>query len=79
MKSIVQTGLLVLILDMTLFIPMYYLDGRIDVIETLILLPIALISGFYLITPLFLKVETINAIDNKFGTILELDFKNKKR
>ncbi|MDF9759487.1 hypothetical protein OKW24_001260 [Peribacillus simplex] len=79
MKNIIQTGLLVLILGMTLFIPMYYLDGKIDMIETLILLPIALISGFYLITPLFLSIETINAIDNKFGAILELDFKNKKR
>ncbi|MEI4624087.1 hypothetical protein KFD70_25720 [Bacillus pfraonensis] len=79
MKSIIQTGLLVLILGMTLFIPMYYLDGRIDVIETLILLPIALISGFYLITPLLLKVEKINAIDDKFESILELDFKNNKR
>lgn len=78
MKSVVQKGLLVLLLGITMFGSFYNLDGRIDGIEALFLSPVILISGFYLIAPLFVSIKTINTIDSWFDSVLlGFDFGNR--
>ena len=72
MKNVFKKGLLVLILGLSLIYGLS-LDG-IDVIDTLILIPIALISVFYFISPLFLSLKQIEAVDNWFDDFLEFDF-----
>ncbi|MFP3726516.1 hypothetical protein U8V72_15160 [Priestia filamentosa] len=78
MKNILQKGILVLILAVTTFFALFSVDGNIGIVDTLILLPMVLISSFYLITPLFLNVDKINKVDNLFDSILEFDFQSKK-
>ncbi|CAM3066814.1 hypothetical protein FITA111629_01480 [Filibacter tadaridae] len=72
MKNMFKKGILVLLLGLSLIYGLS-LDG-IDIIDILILAPIALISLFYFITPLFLSLKQIEAVDNWFDDILEFDF-----
>ena len=76
MKNVFKKGLLVLILGLSLIYGLS-LDG-IDVIDTLILIPIALISAFYFISPLFLSLKKIEAVDNWFDDFLEFDFSKRR-
>jgi len=71
MKNVFKKGLLVLILGLSLIYGLS-LDG-IDVMDTLILIPIALISGFYFISPLFLSLKQIEAIDHWFDDFFEFN------
>ncbi len=77
MKNVFKKGILVLILGLSLIYGLS-LDG-IDVIDTLILGSIFLISAFYLITPLFLSLKQIEAVDNWFDDLLEFDFSKKAK
>lgn len=52
------------------------LDG-IDMMDTLILVTIAIISLFYFVSPLFLNLKQIEAVDNWVDTLLEFDFLKK--
>ena len=76
MKNVFKKGLLVLILGLSLIYGLS-LDG-IDVIDTLILIPIALISAFYFISPLFLSLKQIEVVDNWFDDFLEFDFSKRR-
>lgn len=76
MKNVFKKGLLVLILGLSLIYGLS-LDG-IDVIDTLILIPIALISTFYFISPLFLSLKQVEAVDNWFDDFLEFDFSKRR-
>ena len=77
MKNIIMKGILVLILGLSLIYGLS-LDG-IGIIDTLILVPIALISLFYFISPLFLSLKQIEAVDNWFDAILEFEFSKKAK
>ena len=77
MKNIFKKGILVLILGLSLIYGLS-VDG-IDIIDTLILVPIALTSIFYFISPLFLSLKQIEAVDNWFDDLLEFDFSKKEK
>lgn len=76
MESFFSKGFLVLILGITLFYSLKA-DGNIDVIDTLILVPFVLISIFYFISPIFLSVSKIEAVDNWFDSLFEFKFLKK--
>lgn len=69
MMNIYKKGILVLLVGLSLVYGLS-LDG-IDIIDTLILSPIALISLFYFISPLFLGLKQIEALDNWFDDLLQ--------
>lgn len=71
MKTVFKSGILVLILGLSLMYGLS-LDG-IDVIDTLIFISIAFISAFYLISPLFLSLKQIEAIDHWFDDFFEFN------